>query len=618
MKLILKSVLFKSFRTIEESTLNVDDNTTILVGANECGKTNILEAIEFLELDREFEISDVKMNSEYARENCFPDIIFQFELSKELCEKLSKYANYFEKYNIVFFRREGNNDNDLHIEPINNLDFKFVEVYKNTTDVEQKVQTKNGVITLPPNEYTVTPVIYRKNIKLFRSKKIQKFTQKKRDEILGEKLKDIIVDSLPKVFLWKYSNEYYIPKDVPINFYQQEEAEKYQSVINLFSLGGIEKDKIASHLTDRDSVYIINFLNDLSHKVTRIINNTWKQRRNIKLNLHYKGEWLEILVEEKKYQIDPEKRSEGLQWYLSFLINFRSKLKTLKDNIILFDQPGDKLHPGGQRDLLERFEELSKHNQIIYSTHTPFMINKEYPERVRLITRPDDDTIIINELNDKDIFKDELLRNSLGLTLADIAPVAEKNILVEGLTDKAIILEFIKKLKKFKFTINLSQTTIVPAHGVAKIIYHANFLKSNGLSVIALFDDDTEGKNAIIANKKKKILDNKEILTIGTITKSNAQTIEDVLPLNIIKQSVNEIGEQYKKGFKNVSLRVPVMPKIKGHFITENIEFTDEIKFLISKKVISKFAKLVVREEGDLKKDYKALYEIIKAIKKKI
>ena len=125
--------------------------------------------------------------------------------------------------------------------------------------------------------------------------------------------------------------------------------DQYPSVINLFRLGGVEEDKIASHFTNRDSVYIHNFLTELSRKVTKVINNTWKQRKNIKLKMYYKDDWIEILVEEKGYQIDPKKRSEGLQWYLTFLINFRSKLQTLKNNIILFDQPGDKLHPGGQK-----------------------------------------------------------------------------------------------------------------------------------------------------------------------------------------------------------------------------------------------------------------------------
>lgn len=614
MLLTLRSVKFKNFRTIGEDVLNVNDRITILVGANECGKTNLLEGIEFLDPEEQLNSSDVKINSEYARKNVLPDMIFHFTASDELAEILRKYAKYFEKYRDIFLIRKGNDEKNIRIEPLNGQNFGFFEAYKNISDVEQKVNTKNGTIAIPPNNYIVSSVIYKKNIKLFREKKLQKCSKDERDKLLSKTVIEKIEENLPNVFLWKFLDKYYIPKDVPIDFYTKKE--EYQSVINLFYLGGIDEDKIASHLTNRDSEYIHNFLTELSKKVTKIINNTWKQRKNIKLNLHYKDTWIEILVEEKGYQIDPKKRSEGLQWYLTFLINFRSKLQTLKNNIILFDQPGDKLHPGGQKDLLERIEELSEQNQVIYSTHTPFMINREYPERVRLITRPDDDTVIINDLSKKEIFKDELLRNSLGFALSDIAPVANKNIIVEGLLDKVIFQEFIRKLRKFKFTMDMNQAVFIPAHGASKILYYATILKNNDLNVVAIFDNDTEGKNAIITNKKKKVLDNCEILSVAP-KNSKIETIEDLLPINLVKDCANEVGINYNRSFAITSLAIPVMTTIKGYFAAESIPFTDEIKASLCEKIIDKFKKIEIDQET-LKADLKNLYDLLKIIKKKI
>lgn len=615
MQLTLKSIRCQSFRTINDDSLDVDEKITVLVGANESGKTNLLEAVELLDVDKELTVSDTKINSEYSHKNYLPDIIYEFEVADELRSKLKLYAKYFEKNNRIKIVREGNDDGETYLDTPNGQSFQYPEVYKNISDVEQKLQTKDGsMVSLAPNHWTTLLIAYQKSIKLFRDKKIQKVEKKERDDMLYKKLTELVFDALPSVFLWKYSDQYYIPKDVPVAFHVTKD--QYPSVVNLFRLGGIEEDKIASHFTNRDSVYIHNFLADLSRKVTKVINNTWKQRKNIKLTMHYKEAFIEILVEEKGYQIDPKKRSEGLQWYLTFLINFRSKLQTLKNNIILFDQPGDKLHPGGQKDLLERLEELSEHNQIVYSTHTPFMISKEYPERVRLIRRPDDDTEIVNRLSKREIFQDELLRNSLGFALSDVAPVADKNILVEGLLDKMALLEFISKLKGFKFSVNLNQSVFIPAHGASKILYYANMLKSNGLDVIALFDNDTEGKNAIAANKKKKALVNKEILSVAI--KAGAETMEDLLPLKLIEDAANEIGRQSKSGFQKMSgLKIPTMQQIIKHYEGEGVQFSDEIKHNLSIKVVDSFRKLNI-DASMLKGELKGLYDLVKAIKKKV
>ncbi len=616
MKLYLKSLELTNYRTFGSETLDIDKEITLLVGANESGKTNLLDALELLDVEKTFNDSDTKINSEYSAKNYEPYLSYRMELTEEMQTKLKRYARYFEKNNEVFINRNGSDIDDITVDTVNDVSYDFPIAYRNVSDVEQKLISKNGIVALSPQSYTLTSINYFKNSKLFKDGKVIKIEDKERNRLLTAKIKEIVLENMPSVFLWKYSDAYYIPKDVPIDFYNQKD--KFQSVINLFKLGDIDEDKIVTHLTNRDSVYIINFLNTLSKKVSLVLNNTWKQRKNIKLNLHFKETWIEILVEEKDYQIDPNKRSEGLQWYLSFLINFRSKLQTLKNNIILFDQPGDKLHPGGQRDLMERFEEMAEFNQIVYSTHTPFTINKDYPERVRLITRPEDDSKIINRLSNREIFKDELLRSSLGLSLSDVSPVAEKNILVEGLLDKLILTDFIEKLKKFKFSIKLNQSVIIPAHSASKILYYANFIKSNGLDVLAIFDGDAAGKEAIVENKKKKVLESREILLVS-LGKGTAQTIEDIIPIKIITDSINEIGVLIDKNkFTPIALTTtPVMPLIKGHFAKLGMDFSESDKHLFSIKVLEKFKKMPVKET-DLKGSLSGLYELVKEIKKKL
>ena len=55
--------------------------------------------------------------------------------------------------------------------------------------------------------------------------------------------------------------------------------------------------------------------------------------------------------------------------------------------IWLFDEPGVFLHPDGQHDLVQVMETLAQSNQVLYTTHSIFMANKNFPSRHRLVIK---------------------------------------------------------------------------------------------------------------------------------------------------------------------------------------------------------------------------------------
>jgi hypothetical protein len=149
------------------------------------------------------------------------------------------------------------------------------------------------------------------------------------------------------------------------------------------------------------------------------------------------------------------------------------------------------------------------------------------------------------------------------------------------------------------------------------MLYYANFIKSNDLSVIGLFDNDLAGREAIKINKTKKVLTNAEIISISSANAS-AQTMEDLLPLDIARDSANTVGKEYKTGFQSLTtLKMPAMQTITSHFAKEGVDFTDEVKFKISVKVIEKFRALKM-SKADLNGSLKDLFSLVKTIKKKI
>ena len=126
----------------------------------------------------------------------------------------------------------------------------------------------------------------------------------------------------------------------------------------------------------------------------------------------------------------PKSRSIGFLWYLSFFINFLATSKEGKPHEYLFllDEPGLHLHPSGQKDLTNLLEDLSGKNQLIYSTHSPFMINRNHPQRVRVVNKEENGTKV-----DSEAYRENWkpLRKSIGLTVGDLFFFNNKGIVLE-------------------------------------------------------------------------------------------------------------------------------------------------------------------------------------------
>src|SRR5690606_5615934 len=133
---------------------------------------------------------------------------------------------------------------------------------------------------------------------------------------------------------------------------------------------------------------------------------------------------------------NPSVRSQGFQWFLSFYINFSADSKELENTIILLDDPGIYLHASGQKDLLKTLEILSNLNQILITTHSPFMIDTDRLERIRLVSNLEKEGTKINEKfheSDYDAFAP--IRAAIGMSLGDSLFFDRKTLMVEGISD---------------------------------------------------------------------------------------------------------------------------------------------------------------------------------------
>ena len=189
---------------------------------------------------------------------------------------------------------------------------------------------------------------------------------------------------------------------------------------------------------------------EASRIITEQIRRVWSQEPTIEVKLNVNGKVLYIDISDNTTVFDtPESRSLGFRWYLSFYINFLAQTYEARANeyVFLIDEPGIHLHPSGQKDLVKVLEDLALKNQLIFTTHSPFMINRDFPHRVRLVTKNREGTLI-----DSEAYRNNWkpLRKSIGLMIGDLFFFGDSGFILELPGDKLSLTNNIKFWEKEK------------------------------------------------------------------------------------------------------------------------------------------------------------------------
>jgi len=238
-----------------------------------------------------------------------------------------------------------------------------------------------------------------------------------------------LVKMVPKVL---YFDEIRLLKN-RIDYDQLGSAKSdFETERNLLKIGGVETYDIIFE----DSARGRRTLEEAGRIISEQIRRVWSQEPTIEVKLNVNGKSLYIDFSDSTTVFDtPESRSLGFRWYLSFYVNFLAQTFEGQANeyIFLIDEPGIHLHPAGQKDLVKVLEDLALKNQIIYTTHSPFMINREYPERVALVMKDKNGTKI-DQMCYRENWKP--LRNEIGLKVGDLFFFSDSSLILELPTGK--------------------------------------------------------------------------------------------------------------------------------------------------------------------------------------
>jgi len=613
---ICKSIEIHDYRSFTNEIIDLEDITCI-VGANESGKSNLINALYHLSPEMQnklFKPQELRMG---AKNYPLGEIIltFKIKLNNKLLGYLMSYFDYLTDSEIILEKRGVPNK---FVEWDCNLSFPHTRI-KDIVRIKNKksfLQAFKSKKTKTIQEYADngwfinnTAVDLRKKPfnNLIDNGKIEILTKDEKVKFVADLIKEEVLNNI-RIFKWYYKEEDYLPEIVQIKEFL-ENPNRYKSVKSLFQIAGWNEDNFVDHLTNQiDSVYV-NLFDNVERQINKIIRKNWSTHHNLKIALQHKGEYFTINLTEPGSITPPHYRSDGLKWFLTFLINFRAQSKSLKYYILLIDEPGLHLHPRGQKDTLEELKVLSDkfNNQIIYSTHQTFLIDKNSPENVRIIKRETDKAGILSTnpffasktsgvKNPKSILTDGLLREALGFNVSDISPLNEKNILVEGVFER----ELFHLLNKKWQIIDLNNTSIIACSGASEIVKHANLYTTNGLRVHCLYDSDSIGLNY---HKKNTIVKPDQKFHIKELSKNEElETIEDLIPSEIFTKGLNRLFEKYK-----IDKRIIDIPRMKNldtllsrenkremkHFLEDTLIDLIKVEFNIYEQDLEIFKKII-------------------------
>ena len=522
--MIVESITINNFKSIgnECNTIIVEPNITALIGKNESGKSNILEALSYINfLSRMRHMSDknfINRDMSFDEKEMSYVVNLVDKRNNKTCINIKANSINVEGYLFNAFTKEvfpklKELVSFLDTNPFNFRSYDYDEFIK-----QKKILSKESLDTYELNE----AFVYFNNKFLNSSlddENINIFTS------CYEQWKKII-DRLPVFFI---RNE----KRVLSNQY---DAELVKSEYNRSD--SLLKDFLECiHITKEVFLECIAANTDFARSKQSTINKNIDKYINLPFNQFYHEEKVKLSINftsgrayfevesNDNISISLNERSNGLRWYLNLFIDIISHDLENKNVIFLFDEPGISLHINAQKEILKLFNDLSsKSNQIIYSTHLPSMLSLSDNgiHRIRAIEKDENGiSKIYKTAYDFRISKSNIddtispLLEALGTNMNNtfIFSKDKINVICEGMSDYIYLSELLKK------TTYENEIVFIPSVGANQISNIFCILTGWKLPVIALFDFDREGINNG-EGKFKKELDlelNKDYLYIKEI-----------------------------------------------------------------------------------------------------
>lgn len=354
--------------------------------------------------------------------------------------------------------------------------------------------------------------------------------------------KATVLERMPKFFLFSDYQSLDGRVDVAELKNQADEqpgASPKQTARALLKLANTDVDAITNSNFEASTSELESVSNDLSREMKEY----WSTNPDLRIKivtepetvsdnrgLHSVVRYLNFRVEDRKHEFTNNfsRRSSGYRWFFSFLAAFSEFETRGEDVVILLDEPGLTLHAKAQRDFL-RFinERLAPTGQVIYTTHSPFMV--EEIERVRMVEDRGDDMGSVVSSDAMEVGEDSAfpLQAALGYDLTQNLFIGERNLLVEGPSDLAYLDLISRRLRELGREGVDERWRILPAGGSSNVPAFVSLL-GRKVSVTVLLDSGTEGGGKVEAAMNANKIDGGRVVLVSAVLEQRHADIEDL------------------------------------------------------------------------------------------
>lgn len=520
----LSEMGIEGFRSFAERTdVIFDGNVTVVIGANDVGKSNLLRALEHANHGNSFASTD--LNFRYRPE--------------EHGEQLPIIRYYYDL-----------DDSDI------------VEIYS---------QYDSAVAELPEDERpaAMSPITAIKRrfgrVRKGLSSEINYFITGIEDQLLNDVYVKWCTAKVPIV-------EVFAPIDSVTDVIDSETLSSHSNdfMEGILHLAGVDTEN-ATHLFTQNDRSDFE-LTEASNRLNSQLREAWIQGADSDLQFMLRGREgsIELQIQDPAVPgtyTRTAHRSSGFTQFFSVSMMLHARRMRAANNslVVAFDEPGIWLHPKGQTDLIKVLDDISETQQIVYTTHSLYMLDRNNPIRHRLLTKNSTGTH-----NDSKPYRDRwgAAVNSLGISVIGSVLFGSKIVLCEGDSDPVIATAILQANRRFHpdSDIDLNDVAFISTGDIRNgnwLIEHLSQLEAVR-TIAVLVDGDAGGKERL-----KRLKPAIERRSVTEIVLANETEIEDYIPAksDIVPEAVSQM--------------------IKG--VVGRAHTIDEIRSNVSKTYDSKF-----------------------------
>lgn len=328
-----------------------------------------------------------------------------------------------------------------------------------------------------------------------------------------------------------------------------------------------EKEGRASGLIEHMNRLLANRLN-----VTR----WWTQDREFELRLARSERDVAFTIRDRTgTEYSFSERSRGLKYFLSYFVQLKVHSRPAdRPELLLMDEPDAYLSSRGQQDLLRVLEEFarpedgSRADQVVYVTHSPFLINKNAAHRIRVLDKgaEEEGSRVVRDAAKNHY---EPLRSSVGSFGAETAFISGSNLIVEGPADQVLIAG-LAVLARFRGelasrSLDLNEVTIVAAGGASHVPYMTYLARGRDAikpACVVLLDGDEAGKEAAAKLARhemtggRPLLDGRYVVDLSEWAsdsnlrlpeRASVVQIEDLIPLEVAVEALRAYARRFMR-----------------------------------------------------------------------